>query len=177
MIRSRIAALILAALAVVGIGVSAGAASQTQAAWTDQVHVSATATAGTWSTGHGTCTWRNAATGDEIEGCTIVGLAYRHSWGNHGARYVQYDLVTSSGPGVAHYVTFELDLTTADGTPDPDSFDWKGSVLTQLTSAAPSAGWSCTQLPILRGVGGVWQMQFSITVAERGANSNNICGS
>lgn len=169
----RLLAVCMAALAVIGVGIGAAAVSSTQAAWTDQVHVTATATAGTWSAvGENTCTWWDKD-GNAIEGCEITTFTINNSW----AGFLQFYLVTSSpANGTQYHVTFEVDLSTAAGAPAPESFDWDGAVITQLTSGVPADDWACTELPVLRGVGGTWQENFSITVAENGASGSNICG-
>jgi len=182
MTRNRIVAVALAALAVIGIGVSASSTSSTQAAWTDEVYVTATATAGSWhAAGENSCTWWSDS-GQEIEGCTIQKFVLKTSWGAPGQQRVQIDLVTSAPTALpegvnSFYVSFEVDLTSAEGAPSTDDFNWDGAVLEQLTSANPSYGWECTRLPILSGVGsGAWQREFSITVAESGASMPRICG-
>lgn len=174
--RSRIVALTLAAAAVIGIGISAGAASQTQAAWTDQVHVTATTTAGNWMP-------VNACTAYDDNGrqiaCRISSITYQ-LWdpSSDGTRHywVNFDFAGST----ARRVTFTADLSTAvraDGQPTGPQWNWERATIRAAGAQfTPSTGWTCADLPEVSGTALEWARNAYFVVDRDGSATGTLCG-
>lgn len=137
-------ALFLAAVVALPAGVA-----PTSAAWTDDVRVRATATAGTWSVpGASTCVVRNAnGSVDASKPCTVT-WASASFWGSAG-RGEGNALAEFSAPSIANnqYVAFDLTLPS---TGAPAWWSWSSAAVRTVNNGA-SVTSACSLLPRLTG--------------------------
>ena len=151
MTRNRIVAVALAALAVIGIGVSASSTSSTQAAWTDEVYVTATATAGSWhAAGENSCTAVDA-NGADVP-CSVSRVSYSSWGGNDSTR--DYWVEFNVPPGTA-WVTFTADLSTGvprEGSPAQGAWVWANATIrADGAQFIPTDDWTSADLPVVAG--------------------------
>ncbi|MET0788728.1 MAG: hypothetical protein ABWY33_05735 [Cellulomonas sp.] len=129
----------------------------TSAAWVNNVHVSASATTGTWSTTANGCTVVRLVGGVETPSptatCTVSGVQMQKGgwWGTAPARQTNLDIsFTSTGAVYPDYFRFTVDLSTTPGLPSGWSWSTSGigdgnlvvrsacSVLPSLTASTPA---------------------------------------
>ncbi|GAA3901547.1 hypothetical protein [Microbacterium invictum] len=168
MTRGRFVAFGLAVLAVVGIAAGTGATSSTQAAWTDRVYVTATATSGTWAAAKGTCTaWGQG--GVKLSSCEVAGIRVE-GW-NDGAKVIRNYYITFATPSQAEYVDFTVDLTAATGSTPPMS--WSNAGVRTGAQFTPAGGWTCASLPTVKGRTTQWNtgIMYFVVVSDKTGES------
>ncbi|MEJ1920881.1 hypothetical protein [Microbacterium sp. KHB019] len=140
----------------------------TSAAWVDHTHASAVITAGTW-----TSTTTNGCTaygqdGKVLPGCAVSGITYL-GWGEAGKQTRNY-YINFQTPSGTRSVAFDVDLNTATGK--GTSWSWKNASVLAGAQFTPRDGWTCGQLPRVRGTGADWQVTtIFFQVAEAGTAS------
>lgn len=146
----------------------------TSAAWTDRTVVKGTVTAApAWLppfTGN-KCLAYSSPTATPIP-CTITRISFQKSTDTSGHFYID-----TNAPGGTHHVYVDVDLKTATGLP-PSWTSWiNAGVLQAGNQIIPSAGWTCSSLPRIVGMGTDWiltNIQVPVTL-QRGAAMNTIC--
>ena len=169
---ARFVALALALLVGGSLGVAAadhGVVESTSAAWSDRAHVAATVTAGTWKTTTSSTCLAYGPNGQTLAGCTVLGTSRYDGWGEPGKQTRNYYLNFSLPPGTSTY-SFDVDLTTVAGT---GSWSWKtAKVVRDGAQFTPRGGWTCAELPRVRGTGPSWYTQtiyFQVVESDNGS--------
>lgn len=155
-------------VAVSGLFAASAAASGTQSAWNDRVHVSAAVTAGTWTTPPivpptlpSTCVAMTPQ-GTPLAGgqCSITGISV-NSWDNgvYKIRDYQVEIKTNAGAG---YVVFDVDLSKVNQS---GAWSWAKAGTIATGHFTPSAGYTCSELPRLRASGpSNWGSKYQVMV-------------
>lgn len=174
--RVKGAAVTVALLAMTGIVGVSGAVSSTRAAWTDRVDVAATVGAGTW--GSNTCTaWRDANKTEPLA-CAIEKITMK-PWTNGPVDY----RVHFTTPELPYWVQFTVDLSTAKSAPDAPAsspgepaWSWSGaSVVAAGAQFTPTGGWTCRDLPIVRGQSFAWYPDAYFVVQPASGAAPALC--
>ena len=146
---------LLRALALVGLFLAVvvalpRAVAPTSAAWSDDVRVRATVTAGTWAVpGAGTCTVRNAnGTVDASKPCTVTSVSASF-WGSGAGRGAGNALAELSAPGIGNtqYVAFDVTLPS---TGAPAWWSWSRTTVTTVNNGATITS-ACSAMPRVTG--------------------------
>lgn len=173
--RGRFGALALTLLIGGTMGIAAagqGTLDTTTAAWTDRTRVAAVVTAGTWPTTTASTCIAYGQTGKMIPGCVVSGITYQ-GWGTAGAQTRNY-YINFQTPSDTRSVSFDVDLNTAVG--NASSWSWKTAGVLSGAQFTPRDGWTCAQLPRVRGTGADWQTAtVYFQVAERIAGAAAVC--
>lgn len=170
--KKRLLAIVIAALAVGGLSATAAGgplAPSTWAAWADRTQVAAKVTAGTW-TMPDTCVWYDAA--DEIiPGCTVVSSRV-DEWGEAPTRTRGYD-INFAYNWQAVRTSFDVDLKAVSGA--PSVWTWGTAQLTDAAGFAPSSGWTCSELPRVRGTTTTSTSSVHLKVTESATGGAAVC--
>ena len=163
--------LALATVATSWWGASQSVVEPTTAAWTDRTDVSATVAAGTWrTTTAGSC----VAYGVDhvaLDGCRVGAISFE-GWGDAGSQVRNYYL-SFAVPAGTRAVSFDVDLRTGTGIQSP--WSWDGAHVLTGGQFTPREGWTCSELPRVRGNGADWQNPLYFQVAERAAGGSSAC--
>lgn len=166
--RGTVIALLLAILVggTAAVTVSGqGLVESTSAAWSDRTHAAAAVTAGKWSTTTANTCTAYGYDGRALSGCAVTSITY-DGWGTPGAQTRNY-YVNFQTPSGARSVTFDVDLSTA--TDKGGSWSWKSAKVVSGAQFTARDGWTCAQLPRVRGTGADWQVAaIYFQVAESG---------
>ncbi|GEK86841.1 hypothetical protein [Microbacterium aerolatum] len=174
--RGRFSAL-AAALALLLVG-TIGAASggrgpveQTSAAWTDTTHAAAAVTSGTWVVAPTNACTAYGNDGRVLTGCTVTSITFT-GWGSPGNQIRNY-YINLQTPAGARSVAFDVDLSTATGS--GRTWSWKNARIPAGAQFTARDGWTCGELPRVRGTGADWQtIAIYFQVAEAGGAST-VC--
>jgi hypothetical protein len=164
---SAAVALVTVALAVLLGGAAQGVVQPTSAAWTDRTAASAVVTAGRWQTTPTSSCVAYGWNGAVLPGCTLSGITY-DEWGVFGQRARNY-YASFSVPSGTRSVSFDIDLSTATGK--GTAWAWDRTRLVPGGQFTPKSGWTCTELPRVRGTGADWQNPIFFQIVERPAGS------
>lgn len=163
--RPKTLTLLAALLAVIGLFGVSGAVSSTQAAWSDRVNVAAKVTAGTWLSPNTCIAWADAEKKQPLS-CAIAKITMK-PWGNGPRDYRVYFTTQTQAPTPtpkqAYWVQFTVDLSSAtleDGTQispaDKAAWSWSGATVVAAGAQFTPVGWTCTDLPFVRGQSLAW---------------------
>lgn len=170
----RTLSLLLAVLTLVTAswwGVAHAAVEPTTAAWTDQARAAAPVTAGRWqTTTAGTCVARGEGR-TVLSGCTVRSISFE-TWGEPGSQVRNY-YVAFTVPAGTRSVSFDVDLRAATG--QETSWRWSGAHVVAGAQFTPQQGWTCAELPRVRGEGADWQNPIYFQVAEQGGGGASAC--
>ncbi|WP_460795000.1 hypothetical protein [Microbacterium sp. GXF0217] len=166
-----LALLIGGALGIVAAG--QGFIGTTSAAWSDQVNVTATATAGTWQTPTtGSTCIAYGQNGAALAGCKVSRIDY-FGWGPSGNQTRNYYLSFATPLGTRS-VSFDVDLTGATG--NGGSWSWERAGVLAGAQFSARDGWNCGQLPRVRGTGADWQTTtVFFQVVEKRNSAGMLC--
>ncbi|MGO3485016.1 MAG: hypothetical protein ACTINV_13080, partial [Cellulosimicrobium funkei] len=143
----------------------------TTAAWTDQARAAAPVTAGRWqTTTAGTCVARGEGR-TVLSGCTVRSISFE-TWGEPGSQVRNY-YVAFTVPAGTRSVSFDVDLRAATG--QETSWRWSGARVVAGGQFTPQQGWTCADLPRVRGEGADWQNPIYFQVAEQGGGGASAC--
>ncbi len=102
-----------------------------------------------------------------LSGCTVRGISFE-TWGEPGSQVRNY-YVAFTVPAGTRSVSFDVDLRAATG--QDTSWEWSGAHVVAGGQFTPQQGWTCSDLPRVRGDGADWQSPIYFQVAEQGAEA------
>jgi hypothetical protein len=168
----RFSVLVLALLIGGTLGVAAadqGVVDSTSAAWSDRAQTTAIATAGTWKTTTTSACTAYGANGAPIAGCTVLSSSRYDGWGLLGTQTRNYYLNFGLPTGTRTF-SFDVDLTSVAGN-GSSSWSWKTSRVLAGGHFTARDGWTCAELPRVRGNSPAWStntIYFQVTEGNYG---------
>ena len=151
----------IVAIAALAAGFVVASVAPTSAAWTDQNHASALASAGTWSTSTNDCV-AMGKNGKPVKGgkCTVTGVRFdQWSDGTNTVRdyYISVDMTAGSA-----YPAVTVDLSAASGS---GKWSWAKAATVPTNQFTLPSGYACSELPVLRANGPTnWGSTYSFWV-------------
>ena len=144
---------VLLLAAVMAIILSArGLVESTTAAWTDRVDISTTVTGGNWQQPAGNSCVAFGSDGRQLPGCAVKSITF-DGWGDVGAQTRNY-YIEFTNPNGTRSVNFDVDLSTGKGS--GTGWSWTGARVLPGAQFTARDGWTCGQLPRVKGKGSDW---------------------